>query len=98
VNYQSENLQQLDKSLAAQLIKNRYFKDDEMTQSYIESQLSYYAWPQVFGSTAGPFGGIGGQAISTFTIEAWEFMGHAFLFCQHKSIKTTDKFQMGMRV
>ncbi len=33
--------------------------------------ISYYAWPQLFSSTAGPCGGIGGQAMSTFTIEAW---------------------------
>ena len=33
--------------------------------------LSYYAWPEIFGSTAGPCGGIGGQAMSCFTIEAW---------------------------
>jgi hypothetical protein len=33
--------------------------------------LSYFAWPQVFGSTTGPNGGIGGQAMSSFTIEAF---------------------------
>lgn len=32
---------------------------------------SYFAWPQTFGSTAGPHPGIGGQAISSFTVEAW---------------------------
>lgn len=33
--------------------------------------IAYYAWPQMFGSTAGPCGGIGGQAMSTFTVDAW---------------------------
>lgn len=33
--------------------------------------ISYYAWPQVFGSTTGPRSGIGGQAISAFTVEAY---------------------------
>ncbi len=31
----------------------------------------YYAWPEMFGSTAGPRKGIGGQAVTTFTVEAW---------------------------
>lgn len=34
-------------------------------------ELDYYAFPQVFGSTAGPHGGIGGQAMSVFTVEAY---------------------------
>jgi hypothetical protein len=34
-------------------------------------QIDYYAWPQVFGSTCGPRKGIGGQAMTTFTIEAY---------------------------
>lgn len=33
--------------------------------------VAYYAWPETFGSTAGPCGGIGGCAMSTFTVEAW---------------------------
>lgn len=33
--------------------------------------IAYYAWPQTFGSTSGPCGGIGGCAMSTFTVEAW---------------------------
>lgn len=34
-------------------------------------ELNYYAWPQMFSSTTGPCGGMGGQVMSTFTIEAW---------------------------
>lgn len=33
----------------------------------------YYAWPQTFSSTSGPRGGVGGQTMSTFTIEAYSF-------------------------
>jgi len=33
--------------------------------------LDYYAYPETFGSTAGPRGGIGGCAMSKFTVEAW---------------------------
>lgn len=34
-------------------------------------EIYYYAYPQIFGSTSGPCGGIGGQAMSDFTVEAW---------------------------
>ena len=33
--------------------------------------LDYYAFPQTFGSTSGPHSGIGGQVMSTFTVEAF---------------------------
>lgn len=33
--------------------------------------IAFYAWPYTFGSTSGPRGGIGGQAMTTFTIFAW---------------------------
>lgn len=33
--------------------------------------FSYYAWPQVFSSTTGPRSGVGGQAMSAFTVEAY---------------------------
>ncbi len=33
--------------------------------------INYYAWPELFSSTSGPRGGIGGQALTTFTMEAW---------------------------
>lgn len=55
--------------------------------------LDYYAWPQTYGSTAGPFGGIGGQAMSTFTLEAFENMGYAVVFCGPKVVRVTDSFQ-----
>lgn len=55
--------------------------------------LQYYAWPQVFGSTAGPFGGVGGAAITSFIIEAWhDGGGQAVLFSRGRIIKTTSEF------
>ena len=33
--------------------------------------FDYYAFPEVFGSTSGPCGGIGGAAMSIFTVEAY---------------------------
>lgn len=31
----------------------------------------YYAFPEIFGSTSGPRGGIGGAAMSKFTVDAY---------------------------
>lgn len=33
--------------------------------------LDYHAFPETFGSTAGARGGIGGAAMTTFTVEAY---------------------------
>ena len=33
--------------------------------------LDYFAFPETFANTAGPHGGIGGCAMSTFTVEAY---------------------------
>ena len=60
-----------------------------------ELNLEYYAWPQTFGSTSGPFRGIGGQAMSTFTIEAWADASTAFIFCNGRKVKIVDNFQPG---
>jgi hypothetical protein len=46
------------------------------------SDLEYSCWVETFASTSGPFGGIGGQAMSRFTIEAWDFLGDAVVFCR----------------
>lgn len=48
--------------------------------------LSYYAFPYTFGNTKGPMSrsnnSISGQAMTTFTIEAWTDGRHSVLFCQ----------------
>lgn len=62
------------------------------------SAIDYYAWPQIFGDTAGPFGGIGGQAISSFTIEAYTNGREAVIFCKQKRLKKVDNFEPMMRI
>lgn len=55
--------------------------------------MEYWAYPQTFGNTAGPFnkpGRISGQAFCTFTIEAWVDGKNALLFCNNKLLKITD--------
>lgn len=58
--------------------------------------LSYYAWPQMFGSTAGPHGGIGGQSMSEFTVEAWvqNNEGPTLFVCGRMFFFDTEKFEM----
>jgi hypothetical protein len=51
--------------------KPEQFVVDIFADHGIRDSLSYYAWPETFGSTSGPRGGIGGQAMTTFTIEVW---------------------------
>lgn len=63
-----------------------------------ESYIDYYAWPETFASTAGPFGGVGGQAITSFTIEAYVDGKNAVLFCKGKRLKSVDNFEPMMRV
>ena len=55
--------------------------------------LEYWAYPQSFGSTSGPFGGVGGQAFTTFTIEAWVDEYFACLFCMGKIVKVTNEWK-----
>lgn len=60
-------------------------------------ELQYVRWIQTFGSTAGPFGGIGGQAATNFLMEAWVWDNFAVVFCGGKRIKITDNFSLGAR-
>ena len=38
-------------------------------------EVTWYSWPQVFGSTSGPRGGISGQAVTTFQVYAFTAHG-----------------------
>ena len=56
------------------------------------TELHLYAWPQRFGSTAGP-GNCGGQTIRTYTLFAWvDDWGHAAVECcgYWKFVPNTD--------
>jgi hypothetical protein len=63
-------------------------KAAELLQAPVDD-LRYYAWPEVFGSTAGPFPGLGGASMSVFTIEAWvdEINCATLLFCNGRLIR-----------
>jgi len=60
--------------------------------------LSYFAWPQTFSSTCGPFGGIGGQTLCTFTVEAFWNGKDAVFFDRGKTWKRIDNFDPGKAV
>lgn len=45
------------------------------------SELQWWAWPEVFGSTSGPRGGIGGQTMTTFQVVAFESNGKRIKWC-----------------
>lgn len=56
--------------------------------------LDKFSFPHIYGSTAGPFGGIGGQAMTTFQIDAFYDGKKAAVFCGDKFIKIIDDFQI----
>lgn len=83
MNFQSkpEELMLISHDEAFRLLREKY--DDTY------SELSYYAWPRVYGNTAGPFsfpGRVSGQAMSTFTLEAWSDGSNVLIFCKGKVI------------
>lgn len=58
--------------------------------------MEYWAYPQTFSNTAGPFnypGRISGQAFCTFTIEAWVDGKMAVIFCNDKLVAATDDWE-----
>lgn len=69
------------------------FKDSHPNKYYDTSllnidDLTYYSFPKTYGSTSGPFGGIGGAAVTTFQIEAYSDGITTVYFCGNKIIKT----------
>lgn len=83
------NLQLISKQQAYDVVVKRL---PEEAKYLSPDDFEYYAYPETFGSTAGPFGGIGGQAMTTFTIEAWVCGKVAVLFCGNKILKVTDQW------
>lgn len=76
---------------AYKLLKDRF---PQLLSTHAVFDGEYYAYPQGFGSTAGPFKGrIAGQAFSVFTIEAWVFGNFAIMFCNGEIVKLTDEWQ-----
>jgi len=47
--------------------------------------LTWWSWPEVFGSTAGPHSGVGGQAMTPFQVIRFENQkGEALMWCVGK--------------
>lgn len=73
---------------------------DEKYRKYAADQfnidpryIEYFTYPKTFGSTAGPFGGIGGAAMTTFQIEAYSNgAGQAFLYANGRFWKKSNSF------
>lgn len=57
-------------------------------------ELSYFSFPFMFGSTAGPFGGIGGASMTSFQLEAFvnDSTQEACLFCGPRMWKKVYNF------
>lgn len=45
-----------------------------------EDELEYCCWAETFANSAGPFGGPGGQMMTTIQMEAWNNFGTALVF------------------
>lgn len=56
------------------------------------SELTYCSWPEMFGSTSGPFHGIGGQAFTTFRMEAWVHDMWGYVFTHGKFVRVGRLF------
>lgn len=65
------------------------------SKGIFHDHISYLAWPQVFGSTAGPHPGIGGQAMSSFTVEAYvsNGVGPTVYICSNMYHYETGRFE-----
>ena len=61
------------------------------------NELDYYAWPETFGSTAGPNEGWGGCAMSTFTVHAFSYNDETAVLLCSKQFKFVEKFKPFMK-
>lgn len=44
-------------------------------------EVQWYSWPQVFGTTSGPRGGVGGRMMTTFQVFAFECADKRMKYC-----------------
>lgn len=58
-------------------------------------QYEHYQFPKGFGSTAGPFGGFGGQGFTSFQIDVFAIGEKAVVFCGGRFWKIVEDFQFG---
>lgn len=61
----------------------------------IPQDLTVVSWPRVYGSTAGPFGGIGGQMMTTFQLTAYvaDQFDIAAVYCGPKLLCVSENFR-----
>jgi hypothetical protein len=57
--------------------------------------LEYHAWPETFGNTSGPWNGIGGSAMCTFTMEAYAGIERVLVFCGGRQVRVIDRRAFG---
>lgn len=89
MNKQSKDvdLQKITDSEARIEIHNKFNID------LFPGELQYYAWPRVYGNTAGPFskpGRIAGQAMTIFTIECWTTSRLSVIFCKGRVLDVRE--------
>ena len=72
---------------------SKWAEENEGIKGSYWNMMTYCSWPEVFASTAGPFGGIGGQAMTTFRMEAWVWHDWAVVFCKGRIVRI-GRFQI----
>ncbi len=61
---------------------------------FSEDEIHYYAWPQLFNTTAGPKKTVGGDAITSFTVEVYVCeRGPAVYLCANMYYFEDEKFK-----
>ncbi len=73
----------MNKQEALELLKEEFPNE-------IINVLHYWAWPQTFSTTAGPFlknGMFAGQAFTTFPMEAWSDGKHTCVFSKGQLVR-----------
>lgn len=59
----------------------------------LPEEVEWYSWPQVFGTTAGPNGGAGGNMMTTFQVFAFDAPGDKSRYCAGQWRKWNGEFQ-----
>ncbi len=73
-----------------QTLLNIFIEEKKMP---VFSDYNYFAYPEMFASTATPCGGIGGSAMTTFTIQVYELNnGFTLYVCANGFILREEMF------
>ena len=90
---QSHTIQECEPSITEREAKDflaSHWK--HLGQPEINEPLVYCSWPEQFGSSAGPFNGVGCQVMTLFRMEAWlgVYTNTAVIFCGGKVTHVGD--------